>query len=75
MLAYDGMPLQVAWRVVERRGVDISDLFGIVTAASASSPPARATLACCVTTRWMRGPSPATRGKYGNINHRRGPSA
>ena len=33
MRMYDGMPLAVAWRVVERRGVDISDLFGIVTAS------------------------------------------
>ena len=30
MRMYNGMPLAVAWRVVERRGVDISDLFGIV---------------------------------------------
>ena len=40
MRMYDGMPLAVAWRVVERRGVDISDLFGIVTASPHFKPRA-----------------------------------
>ena len=75
MQIYEGMPLSVAWRVVERRGVDLSDIFGIVT----SSPyfrPAKAKVAGVLRADQVeRGPSPATRGKYGNINHRRGQSA
>lgn len=75
MLMYDGMPLAVAWRVVERRGVDISDVFGIAS----SSPyfqPARSRVPGVVRADQVeRGPSPSTRGKYGNINHRRGQSA
>ena len=71
MEAYGGMPLQVAWRVVERRGVDISDLFGIVTAGDrfASAQPVAA--GALRDDQMERGPSAATRGKYGAINHRR----
>lgn len=71
MIAYDGMPLQVAWRVVERRGVDISDIFGIVTASSHFKPAMPATPGILRADQVERGPSPATRGKYGTINHRR----
>jgi ferredoxin len=75
MAAYDGMPLQVAWRVVERRGVDLSDLFGIVTASQNFKPAEPRTDGVLREDQVVRGPSPATRNKYGNINHRRGPSA
>lgn len=75
MLAYDGMPLQVAWRVVARRGVDMSDIFGIVTASPHFAPAKPATAGVLRDDQVDRGPSPSTRGKYGSINHRRGPSA
>ena len=71
MTAYDGMPLQVAWRVVERRGVDISDLYGIVTASQRFAPAKPATPGVLRDDDVARGPSAATRGKYGSINHRR----
>jgi ferredoxin len=75
MRAYDGMPLAVAWRVVERRGVDLSDVFGIATSSPYFAPaPARAP-GLTRADQVARGPSPANRGKYGNINHRRGQSA
>src|SRR5579863_1741449 len=75
MLAYEGMPLQVAWRVVTRRGVDMSDIFGIVTASPHFAPAHAATAGVLRDDQVDRGPSPSTRGKYGSINHRRGPSA
>jgi ferredoxin len=71
MEAYGGMPLQVAWRVVERRGVDISDLFGIVTASDRFEPAQPVMAGVLRDDQMERGPSPATRGKYGAINHRR----
>ena len=71
MAAYHGMPLQVAWRVVERRGVDISDLYGIVTASQSFAPAQPATPGVLRDDETARGPSAATRGKYGSINHRR----
>jgi hypothetical protein len=71
MAAYGSMPLAVAWRVVERRGVDISDIFGIVTASERFTPAAPATPGVLRTDQVERGPSAATRGKYGSINHRR----
>jgi ferredoxin len=71
MTAYGGMPLQVAWRVVERRGVDISDLFGIITASHQFAPAKAATAGVLRDDQVERGPSPSTRGKYGSINHRR----
>lgn len=33
MIAYGGMPLKVARRIVATRGVDMSDLYGIITAS------------------------------------------
>jgi ferredoxin len=75
MDAYDGMPLQVAWRVVERRGVDLSDIFGIVTASDKFKPARPRKEGMLRDDQIVRGPSPATRNKYGNINRRRGPSA
>src|SRR5487761_2036532 len=71
MAAYDGMPLQVAWRVVERRGEDISNLSGMVTASPRSAPAKPATPGVLRDDDVARGPSAATRGKYGSINHRR----
>jgi ferredoxin len=75
MVAYEGLPLQVAWRVVERRGVDLSDIFGIATCSPLFRPAQAKTPGVLRTDQVERGPSPATRGKYGNINHRRGQSA
>ncbi len=75
MLAYDGLPLAVAWRVVERRGVDISDVFGIATGSPYFKPGAPETAGVLREDQVERGPSPGTRGKYGNINHRRGQRA
>jgi ferredoxin len=71
MKAYGGMPLAVAWRVVERRGVDISDLFGIVSASPYFQPAKPVRPGALRDDYTERGPSPATRGKYGNITHRR----
>jgi ferredoxin len=75
MDAYGSLPLAAAQRIVERRGVDLSDIFGIAT-ASPRFAPAQPTLAHVLRDDQVpRGPSPSTRGKYANINHRRGPSA
>jgi ferredoxin len=63
MDAYDGMPLAVAWRVVERRGVDISDIFGIVTASERFTPAAPVTPAELRNEQIERGPATATRDK------------
>lgn len=71
MRAYNGMPLQVAWRVVQRRGVDISDIFGIVTAGDHFAPARARTAGELRDDQMERGPSAATRGKYGAISHRR----
>jgi hypothetical protein len=71
MTAYGGMPLQVAWRVVERRGVDISDLYGIITASHQFAPATPATPGVLRDDQVERGPAPSSRGKYGSINHRR----
>lgn len=73
MDTYDGMPISVAWRVVERWGVDISDIFGIVTASQRFKPARPKTEGVFRSDQMERGPSPATRGKYGNITHRRAP--
>ncbi|MBF6590009.1 MAG: hypothetical protein IVW57_05685 [Ktedonobacterales bacterium] len=75
LAAYNGMPLQVAWRVVERRGVDLSDLFGIITASDRFRPAPPRRDGELRDDQVARGPSPATRNKYGNINHRRAPRA
>lgn len=75
MRAYGSLPLAAANRIVERRGVDLSDIFGIATASPlfAAAKPAHADL--LRDDQVPRGPSPSTRGKYANINHRRGHSA
>jgi len=65
------MPLAEAWRVVERRAVDISDLFGIVTASPYFKPARPAAAGVLRADQFARGPTPGTRSKYGNISHRR----
>lgn len=71
MRAYHGMPLAVAWRVVQKRGVDMSDVFGIVTASPYFQPAEPAMAGVRREDQAERGPTPGTRGKYGSINHRR----
>lgn len=75
MREYDGLPLAVANRILERRGVDLSDIFGIATASPRFAPDAPASDDLLRDDQVPRGPSSSTRGMYGNINHRRGPSA
>jgi ferredoxin len=75
MVAYGSLPLAAAWRIVERRGVDLSDIFGIATASPVFSPARPVAAGVLRDDQVPRGPSPSTRGKYANINHRRGPSA
>jgi ferredoxin len=75
MQAYGSMPLAAAQRIVERRGVDLSDIFGIVTASPVFAPAVPAHAGRLRDDQVPRGPSQSTRGKYANINHRRGPSA
>lgn len=75
LVAYDGMPLAVARHIVAVRGIDLSDLFGIVTASPLFKPAKPRTPHVLRDDLPPRGPSAATRGKYANINHRRGPHA
>ncbi len=75
MVAYGCLPLAVANRIVERRGVDLSDIFGIATASPHFAPAKPAMAGVLRDDQVPRGPSPSTRGKYANINHRRGHSA
>lgn len=75
MAAYDCLPLAVAQRIVERRGVDLSDIFGIATASPRFAPAQPVTAGVLRDDQVARGPTPGTRGKYANINHRRGHSA
>ena len=75
MHAYGSLPLAAAQRIVERRGVDLSDIFGIATASPVFAPAAPAVAGRLRDDQVPRGPSPSTRGKYANINQRRGPSA
>jgi ferredoxin len=75
MAAYGSLPLAAAWRIVERRGVDLSDIFGIATASPTFAPAQPVAAGVLRDDQVPRGPSPSTRGKYANINHRRGPSA
>jgi hypothetical protein len=51
--------------------VDISDLFGIVTASDRFAPAQPVAAGALRDDQMERGPSAATRGKYGAINHRR----
>jgi ferredoxin len=71
---YGYLPLQAAKRIVQARGVDLSDLFGIAT-MSPKFKPAPAVKGIKRDDQPVRGLSPATRGVYGNINHVRQPNA
>jgi ferredoxin len=71
---YGYMPLQAAKRVVQVRGVDLSDIFGIAT-MSPKFKPAPAVKGIRRDDQPIRGLSQATRGKWGNINHVRQPDA
>ena len=71
---YGYLPLQAAKRVVQVRGVDLSDIFGIAT-LSPKFKPAPAVKGIRRDDQPVRGLSPATRGKWGNINHVRQPDA
>ena len=75
MIAYDGLPLAVARRIVAARGIDLSDLFGIATASPHFKPAKAKNPQVLRDDLPPRGPSAATRGKYADINHRRGPNA
>jgi ferredoxin len=75
MTAYGCLPLAVAHRIVERRGVDLSDIFGIATSSPHFAPAQPVTAGVLRDDQVPRGPTPGTRGKYANINHRRGHSA
>lgn len=75
MQRYGGMPLAVARRIVAARGVDLSDLFGIVTASPRFHAARPRTPGVLRDDNPERGPSAATRGKYADIDHRRGPNA
>jgi ferredoxin len=74
MEAYGFLPLQAAKRIVQVRGVDLSDIFGIAT-MSPKFKPAPAVKGIRRDDQPVRGLSPATRGVYGNINHVRQPNA
>ena len=67
-------PLPAAKRVVQVRGVDLSDIFGIAT-MSPKFKPAPAVKGIRRDDQPIRGLSPATRGRWGNINHVRQPDA
>lgn len=71
---YGYLPLQAAKRIVQVRGVDLSDIFGIAT-MSPKFKPAPAAKGIRRDDQPIRGLSPATRGVYGNINHVRQPNA
>jgi ferredoxin len=71
---YGYLPLPAAKRVVQVRGVDLSDIFGIAT-MSPKFKPAPAVKGIRRDDQPVRGLSPATRGKWGNINHVRQPDA
>ncbi len=72
--AYGYLPLAAAQRIVQVRGVDLSDIFGIAT-MSPKFKPAPLAKGIRRNDQMERGPSAATRGKFADINHRRGPSA
>ncbi len=74
MAAYGALPLKVARRMVETLGIDLSDLYGVATALP-NYAPAKSVSGVLREDQPARGPSAATRGKFGNINHRRAPNA
>lgn len=71
---YGFLPLKAAKRIVQVRGVDLSDLFGIAT-MSPKFKPAPAAKGLKREDQPPRGLAPDKRGVWGNINHERQPNA
>jgi len=71
---YGYLPLQAAKRIVQVRGVDLSDLFGIAT-MSPKFKPAPAVKGIRRDDQPERGLAPDRRNVWGNINHVRQPNA
>lgn len=71
---YGYLPLQAAKRVVQARGVDLSDVFGIAT-MSPKFKPAPAVKGITRDDQPERGLAPDKRGVWGNIHHVRQPYA
>ena len=67
-------PLQAAKRIVQLRGVDLSDIFGIAT-MSPRFKPAPAIKGLKRDDQPERGLAPDKRGIWGNIHHVRQPNA
>jgi ferredoxin len=74
MDTYGYLPLQAAKRVVQARGVDLSDVFGIAT-MSPKFKPAPAVKGVTRDDQPNRGWAASKRGVWGNINHVRQPNA
>ncbi len=71
---YGYLPLPAAKRIVQARGVDLSDIFGIAT-MSPKFKPAPAVKGYARDDQPRRGLAPDQRGVWGNINHVRQPDA
>jgi ferredoxin len=71
---YGYLPLQASKRIVQVRGVDLSDIFGIAT-MSPKFKPAPAPKGIKRDDQPPRGLAPDRRGVWGNINHVRQPDA
>ncbi len=71
---YGYLPLQAAKRIVQVRGVDLSDIFGIAT-MSPKFKPAPAVKGIRRDDQPERGWAPDQRGVWGNIHHVRLPNA
>lgn len=71
---YGYLPLQAAKRIVQARGVDLSDIFGIAT-MSPKFKPAPAVKGIKRDDQPERGLAPDARGVWGNIHHVRQPDA
>lgn len=71
---YGYLPLQAAKRIVQARGVDLSDIFGIAT-MSPKFKPAPAVKGMTRDDQPSRGWAPDQRGPWGNIHHVRQPNA
>ena len=74
MSIYGYLPLAAAKRIVQARGVDLSDIFGIAT-MSPKFKPAPAVKGYTRDDQPQRGLAPDKRGVWGNINHVRQPDA
>ncbi|MBE3561341.1 MAG: hypothetical protein IMW89_19285, partial [Ktedonobacteraceae bacterium] len=74
MEIYGYLPLQAAKRIVQARGVDLSDIFGIAT-QSPRFKPAPAVKGVTRDDQPERGLAPDKRGVWGNIHHVRQPDA